>query len=452
MRDLTLLRDRRFGLLWLGGLISLTGNGMLFAGLPLAVYQLTDSTLATGVLFIVSMIPRVALGTVAGVFVDRWDRRRVLVVANLALAVTLLPLLLVQSEASVWIVYVVSIVQSSLSLVIVPAEGALLPRLVGEERLVAANALNALNNQIARLIGPAIGGVVVGFGGLGAVAVLDSISYLAAALLIGAITVDARPQVVERSVEEALRVWARLRRDWVEGMRVIHGAGDTARMLLAFAAITGLGEGVIITLFVPYAVDVLDGGGPLYGALISAQAIGGLIGGVALGVLGSPLPPARLLALSAIVFGSIDLVIFTYPAFLDGYVLALVLMVVVGLPRGCAVRVLHDPDADGRRGCLSRPAHRRGHHARLVDDARRDDRRERARRRRRRRAAAGRPGGGIPGLRLPRARPRLVADRRAACRRERSLSLGRVAARAAARVCTTLESFEGSLATRIKNA
>ena len=332
MQDLSLLRDRRFGLLWLGGLVSLTGNWVLMAGLPLAVYQLTDSTLATGGIFIATMIPRIVLGTVAGVVVDRWDRRKVLVVANLALAVTLLPLLLVGSEESVWLVYLVAVFQSTLALVVTPAEGALLPRLVGEEQLVQANALNALNNQIARLIGPAIGGLAVGFGGLSTVALLDSFSYLAAALLIGAIAVDARPQFVERSVEEALRVWARLRRDWIEGMRVIRDAGETTRMLLAFAAITGLGEGIIITLFVPYAVDVLDGGGPLYGALISAQAIGGLVGAFALGVLGSPLPPARLLALSAIVFGSIDLVIFTYPAFLDGYWLALVLMVVVGLP------------------------------------------------------------------------------------------------------------------------
>ena len=332
MRDLTLLRDRRFALLWLGGLISLTGNWMLMAGLPLAVYQLTDSTLATGAIFIAGVIPRIALGTVAGVFVDRWDRRRVLIVANLALAATLLPLLLVQSEDSVWLVYVVAVVQSSLALVVVPAEGALLPRLVGDELLVPANALNALNNQIARLVGPAIGGVVVGFGGLGAVAVLDALTYLAAALLIGAIAVDARPQRPELASDAAARLWARLRGDWVDGMRVIRDAGETTRMVLAFAAITGLGEGVIITLFVPFAVDVLDGGGPLYGALISAQAIGGLAGGFALGILGSPLPPARLLALSAIVFGLVDLVIFTYPTFLDGYVLALVLMVVVGFP------------------------------------------------------------------------------------------------------------------------
>jgi MFS family permease len=330
MRDLSLLRDRRFGLLWLGGLISLAGNWMLQAALPLAVYQLTDSTLATGALFIAVMIPRIVLGTVAGVVVDRWDRRRVLIVANLALTVAVLPLLAVQTEESVWIVYVVAVVVSTLGLVIIPAEGALLPRLVGEERLVQANSLNALNNQIARLIGPAIGGVVVGFAGLGAVVVVDAVTYLAAALLIAAIAVDARPQ--REAAELALRLWSRLRHEWMDGMRVIRGAGETTRMILAFAAITGVGEGIIVTLFVPYAVDVLDGGGPLYGALISAQAIGGIAGGLLLGVIASPLPPARLLALSAIVFGSIDLVIFTYPAFLEGYALALVLMVVVGFP------------------------------------------------------------------------------------------------------------------------
>ena len=425
MQDLSLLRDRRFGLLWLGGLVSLTGNWVLMAGLPLAVYQLTDSTLATGGIFIATMIPRIVLGTVAGVVVDRWDRRKVLVVANLALAVTLLPLLLVGSEESVWLVYLVAVFQSTLALVVTPAEGALLPRLVGEEQLVQANALNALNNQIARLIGPAIGGLAVGFGGLSTVALLDSFSYLAAALLIGAIAVDARPQFVERSVEEALRVWARLRRDWIEGMRVIRDAGETTRMLLAFAAITGLGEGIIITLFVPYAVDVLDGGGPLYGALISAQAIGGLVGAFALGVLGSPLPPARLLALSAIVFGSIDLVIFTYPAFLDGYMARPRPHGRRRPPGGRALRLVHDADADGGGGCLSGPAHRRSHHDRLADDAHRDDRRRRARRRGWRRAAADGAGGRLPGVRVPRPRAGLVEIRRAGGARGRSLSPSR---------------------------
>jgi MFS family permease len=329
---LGLLRNRRFGLLWLGGLLSLTGDWILFAGLPLAVYELTDSTLATGGLFIAATVPRVVLGSVAGVLVDRWDRRRVLVVSNLALAVALLPLLAVRSEDSVWVVYVVAVVVFSLALLVAPAEGALLPRLVGEDLLVPANALNALNNQIARLVGPAIGGLVVGFFGLGAVAILDALSFVAAAALIGLIKVDARPERSEPLPgQETIRIWASLWREWLDGLYLLRRTEST-RVLLFFAAITGVGEGVIITLFVPFATDVLEGGGPLYGALLSAQAIGGLIGGVLLGFVGSRLPPSRLLALSAIVFGLVDLVIFTYPAFLEGYALALALMVVVGVP------------------------------------------------------------------------------------------------------------------------
>ena len=330
---LGLLRNRSFGLLWLGGLLSLTGDWILFAGLPLAVYQLTGSTLATGGLFIAATVPRVLFGSVAGVLVDRWDRRRVLVFTNVALALALLPLLLVHSQGSVWLVYVVAVVVFSLGLLVTPAEGALLPRLVGEDLLVPANALNAMNNQIARLIGPAIGGVVVGVFGLGVVALLDALSFLAAAVLIAAIMVAGRPEKPEADVsEEALRLWAGVWREWLDGLQLIRRTAGATGILFLYAAITGVGEGVIVTLFVPFATDVLDGGGPLYGALLSAQAIGGLIGGVLLGVVGSRLAPARLLAVSAIAFGLVDLVIFTYPAFLDGYVLALVLMVVVGFP------------------------------------------------------------------------------------------------------------------------
>lgn len=330
---LSLLRNRRFAFLWFGGLISLTGDWVLLAGLPLATYQLTESTLATGTLFIAATIPRILLGSVVGVLVDRWDRRRTLVAVNLLLAVALLPLLAVNSRDDVWIVYLVAFVAASLASFVPPAEGALLPRLVGEELLVPANALNALNNQLARLIGPAIGGVVVGVAGLDWVVILDAASFFVAALLIASIAVDAAPiREAAASAGRTFRLWASLWRDWIDGLQLMRRAGWSVGILFLFAGMTGVGEGVITTLFVPFATDVLDGGGPLYGGLLSAQAIGGIAGGLVVASRGARVQPLRLLALSAIVFGLIDLVIFTYPLVLDGFVLALVLMVVVGLP------------------------------------------------------------------------------------------------------------------------
>src|SRR5881398_2582850 len=110
-----LLRRRDFALVWTATLISATGDWVLFIGLPIYVYQLTGSTLATSAMFVAELVPQIALGSVAGVFVDRWDRKRTMVVANLVLTVALLPLAFVRSADHVWIVYVVAFTESLLA-------------------------------------------------------------------------------------------------------------------------------------------------------------------------------------------------------------------------------------------------------------------------------------------------------------------------------------------------
>jgi len=181
------LRRRDFALLWFAGLISLTGDWMLLVALPVTVYGLTDSAAATGGLLIASRLPSLLLGSVAGVFVDRWDRKRTMVAANLLRAPILLLLFAVDSAERVWIVYVVAFAVSALGQFFRPAENALLPRLVGAELLVPANALNALNDNLSRLVGPALGGLVAGWFGLGGVAAVDAASFLVAAGMIAAI-------------------------------------------------------------------------------------------------------------------------------------------------------------------------------------------------------------------------------------------------------------------------
>src|SRR5687767_1307664 len=146
---LALLRRRNFGLLWFGGLISVAGDWVLFAALPFFVYQRTGSTLATAGMIVAELVPHVVLGTVAGVFVDRWDRRAILVVTNVAQAVTVAVLILVAEPGMLWLVYVVAAAQSSLAALSGPAETSLVPALVEDEMLVPANALNGLNNRVA---------------------------------------------------------------------------------------------------------------------------------------------------------------------------------------------------------------------------------------------------------------------------------------------------------------
>ncbi len=181
---LTVLRQRNFALVWVAGLISLTGDWLLSVALPLVVYELTGSTLATAATVATRVLPRLLLGSVAGVFVDRWDRRRTMIAANLLLGLCLLPLLLVRSADWLWLLYLVSFVQAILAQFLAPAENALLPLLVAEADLVPANALNGLNNNLARLVGPPLGGLVVAAWGLGGAALLDAASFLVAAGLV----------------------------------------------------------------------------------------------------------------------------------------------------------------------------------------------------------------------------------------------------------------------------
>ena len=160
------LRNRDFALLWLGGLISRAGDWTLNIGLPIALFALTRSILVLSVSLVVGMLPSVLFGSLAGVFVDRWDRRRTLIISNLLLAALLLPLLLLRSANLIWIVYPILFLESCLEQFTRPAQSALLPSLVGAEHLAPANSLLSVSNNIARLLGPALGGVIAAFFGL----------------------------------------------------------------------------------------------------------------------------------------------------------------------------------------------------------------------------------------------------------------------------------------------
>jgi MFS family permease len=326
---LAVLRQRNFGLLWFGGLISLTGDWMLRIALPVHVFNLTHSTLATGAMFIAATVPNLLLGSVAGVFLDRWDRRRTMIVVNLLLALTLLPLLLVRSAEWLWLVYGVAFIQSVLGQFFGPAENALLPALVGEEQLITANALNALNNNLARLIGPALGGVLALSLGLAGITLIDAGTFIAAALLIGLIRTP--PRAVSAAAAAAPLSLTAVWHEWLAGLRLVRH-DRLVSLLFGIAAIVSVGEGIISVLFIPFVTEVLQAQAAELGWLMSAQAVGGLLGGMAVARVGMRFAPARLLAVGGVLFGLVDLAIFNYSAFIQAFAIALVLFVVVGLP------------------------------------------------------------------------------------------------------------------------
>ena len=334
-RLVSVLRQRRdLRLLLAANVVSLTGDWVLGIGIAYAVYDLTGSTLASAGSLLAAFLPQVVVGPVAGVFVDRWDRRRTMIVANLAMAVAVLPLVLVSDAATVWLLYPLLVLQSVIEVFFAPAEQAFLPRLVPEDELVTANALNGQVGQVARLVGGGLGGVAAAAGGIPAVAVLDAATFLVSAYLLSRIRTSgalAAPDG-EDAVAEVEQRFARFRSELVDGLRVVRESRVLV-VILAFALITSTGEGIMGTLFAPFVNDVLGGSGQAYGIISGSQAIGGVVGGLVAASIGHRLSPVLLLGAGAMVFGAVDLAIFLYPLALgERWWPAVVGMVLVGVP------------------------------------------------------------------------------------------------------------------------
>lgn len=322
---------------WWAGLVSGIGNYMLFVALPVYVYGETGSTLATGLSVVATALPSVVVGQVAGVLVDRWDYRQTMLAANLALVpVTLL--FLGVTSAPWWLVVPVAFVQASVGQFLGPAENALLPTLVVKERLGAANSLNALNNNLARLVGPALGGLLVAGLGFAGVVVVDALTYLVAALLIAGVKAPVRathnpPDEQDGSSQplDSLNPYQRLLTEWRDGLAAVK---RNRLLVLSFvaAALVGFGEGFISTLMAPFVEVMLGGGGLELGYIFSAQAVGGVTAGLLLTGYADRISPVKLLAWGGLLSGLLLVLIFNLPFAYPVLWPVLLLTAVAGLP------------------------------------------------------------------------------------------------------------------------
>ena len=310
---LKLLRQRNFFLLWVGQFISVIGDWVLFIALPFYTYSLTGSVLATGAMFIVSTLPRLVLGSVAGVFVDRWDRKRTMIMADLLRVVLILMLLVVRSRDWLWLIYVSSFLESVVSQFFNPAKSAIIPLLVSEKDLLPANSLNGLSDALTRLLGSALGGLLMGWLGLSSVVMLDAGSFLFSALMITLIVMPARlamqPAETHASVKGGfLEVW----REWVAGLRLIK-RDHLLLMLFIVLGVAFLGDSMITVLIVPLVKTLMGGGAQMLGWLMVAQGIGGLVGGLLMGQFGKNFSSRRISAIGLVITGIVIFVIISIP-------------------------------------------------------------------------------------------------------------------------------------------
>ena len=303
---LAVLRRRDFSLLWLSGLVSVAGDWVLMIALPYYVYVTTGSTLATAGMTAAELAPAILLSSFTGVLADRWDRKRILVVANLLQALVVASLLLV-GEGWLWVVYVVAALQSTAAAFSQPAEAALLPTLVPVEQLVQANALNALNNRLGRFVGVPLGAALLSWWGLDAVVVVDAVTFLVAAALIAPITAPARAADPD-GVPEEPHFW----REWTAGLRVVRHDRTIAVLFVVFGLMT-FGGTMLDPLYVPWIRDVLDEGVEVVAVITMTHSVAGIAGSLLVGTWGSRFSARTLMGWGSVIAGVLLLVKFNVP-------------------------------------------------------------------------------------------------------------------------------------------
>ena len=271
---LAVLRRRDFSLLWFGGMLSVIGDYFLYIALPFFVYERTGSVLATGAMFAAETLPRLLLGSVAGVFVDRWERKKTMVISDLSRALILLPLLAVAAGGPLVLVYAVAFVEASVSMFFLPAKSATIPNLVAERDLTAANSLDSLSEEVPSLVGPLLGAALLGIVGLSGLILLDVGTYLASALLISLIgaPASAPDEEPDLKAEVAVSAWTNALKEWLGGLRLI-GRDRSIAVLFAVISVATVGEGAVTVLLMIFFRDVLGSGAARRNPMIVACII-----------------------------------------------------------------------------------------------------------------------------------------------------------------------------------
>ena len=264
------LRLRNFRIYLGGQAISLIGTWLQAAAQQWVVWELSHSEASLGLVTALGTLPILLLGLWAGVWADRWDRRRLLIgtqTAAMILAFSLAVLVLT-GAVQLWHVYVLSFLLGVVTALDFPAQQAFLGDLSGMSEVRKAVNLNAMIVQVSRMIGPALAGFVIGGLGAGVAFGLNGLSFLAviASLLL------VRSQQIKAPPSGKSMV-----HEFVEGLKFIKGQPRMQDLLIFVVLVTFLGFPVL-TIAPAFADTILHGNAETYGLLLSASGAGALIG------------------------------------------------------------------------------------------------------------------------------------------------------------------------------
>ena len=263
------LINKNFRFLFYSRTISRFGDGIHEIAMILLVYNLTGSAAMVGIVVISSMLPNILFLPFGGVFADRLDRKKIMILCDLgrALTVLLIPLLYWTVGIEVWVICVIAFVTSMFESFFVPCEFACVPDLVGLPNVQSASALFSMAGRMIGFIGLGIGGAIVGFIGPGVALCVDSATFFLSALFISFL-----PKLLPHKKEER-----KFFHELLDGLKFVRGNGLILSTLV-LCAVANFAFAPIIILLPVYNAEVIHQPDAVYGYLMAIYSLGMALG------------------------------------------------------------------------------------------------------------------------------------------------------------------------------
>jgi DHA3 family macrolide efflux protein-like MFS transporter len=299
LRDV--LRNRSFAKLLFGQFVSQLGDGLIYLSLIIMLNRLlaeSGAEAAIGILLICETAPRVVFGLLSGVYVDRWDRKRLMIWSDILRGLVVLSCLLVQRPEDVWIYYISAALIAIVGSAFGPAKNASLPNLVPARQLLVANTLSQTSLYVALTAGSALSGILIGvFDSAVPAIVFDAVSFFVSAAVITTLPLP-RHTAGPTSDQSARQVWGELKAGlrFVASQRLLVGS-------IAGFALTMLGVGAINVLFVPFLVNELRMPETYIGFVDITQVLGMLAINVFVARLAARFTPAQIFGVGILGLG-----------------------------------------------------------------------------------------------------------------------------------------------------
>ena len=272
-------------MLWAGITISLLGDGAYFVAVPWLVYQLANDPTALSLVGVAWTVPHLACLLLGGAASDRFDRRRVMIISSVGsgIAIGAIAALVFADRIELWHLWVLVALHGASFAFFVPASTAIVPQIVSRELLVEANSLRQFIRPLTlRLLGPALGGILVAAVGTGAAFLVDAISFGIAALAILLIRTKAQPE--ERASDQARTSFGQ---EIADGFRFVRGQSWLALSLIAAGMWLFVTVGPIEVL-IPFLIkNEIGGGAKVLGFVLAAGGGGAILGALLFGQRGT---------------------------------------------------------------------------------------------------------------------------------------------------------------------